>query len=51
MRVRDAAGSGQGRKQWRETAISEYVWQVKLTDGADGLDGSSRKERGIMGNS
>lgn len=51
MRVRDAAGSGQGRGQWREAAISEYVWQVKLTDVADGLDGSGKEEQGIMGNS
>lgn len=45
MQARARAGSN-GEKR-----LFQNVWQVKLTDGADGLDGSGKEERGIMDNS
>lgn len=39
------AGSGPGqREQGREAAVSEHVFQVKLTSVADGLHGSGKEE-------
>lgn len=44
-------GSGWGREPWRETAISEYVLQVKLTSVADGWGGSVKQEKRVGGHS
>ena len=48
--MRDDDGLGQGKKPWREVAVSEYVLQVKLTGIADGLGAAGEKERGTKDN-